>query len=830
MCGPLPGATLHAALQTAGRYANGEHAMTADLEATSSGFGDVLRRYRVAAGLTQETLAERAGLSVRGLSDLERGIHAAPRKHTLLVLVNALALNPPERAALLAAARDRPTPAVARASRTTARGTRENRFPGAPLPIPTDRFIGRELDIAAITSLLRDPATRLVTLTGPGGTGKTRLTIQVAHRLQTNFPDGIAFISLAAIRDHTLVAASIAQALGVREGGDLSAEDGLVTALGTRRVLLVLDNFEHVLPAAPVVSRILVACPNVQIVATSRVALRLSGEQRFPVAPLDPPHPTSGLGGAHLRENPAVRLFVQRARQVRPDFALTPDNASDIAMICRRLDGLPLAIELAATRIAVLPPQALLARMERMLPLLSGGARDQPERLQTMRDAISWSYDLLPAEVQHVFRQLVVFEGGFTLDAAEAVCQIAESMEDVPFNAITTLVEASLLQAQSTLADEPRYFMLETIREYGLELLAASGEEDWLRARHAAWVLAFAEASEPHIFRAAQQIWWRRIESERPNIRAALAWFEQTGDPAGAQQLAGVLTPFQWTCGHLREGQDWLRRALAIPGETSATALARATWGSAVLAWFQGAYDEAWTLAERAGTVAQEGNFPLGVAMSLHARAISAWMMGDAARAIPVGVEAIARMRDTGHTGLLAILLCDMGMIALQSGDRERGSYWVEEGFALNRQLGNWWFIANYRSDLGFVAQSQGDLARAVQHYRESIRLFRDLDVNWYLASPLAGLAAMAVADGRAEAAARLLGVAAALRETSGFKAWSTEQKRDAQSIAEASAALGVQAFEHAAEAGRALHLEEAVTEAIAIADSMAATLAIVPG
>ena len=732
------------------------------------------------------------------------------------MIIEALALGPEDRAALMAAARSATKTAWPRASRGRSTPPSETRFPGAELPVVADPLVGRERELVEVTALLHGEGTRLVTLTGPGGVGKTRLALQVADDRRTEFAGGVAFVPLAAITDSSLVLPTIAQALGAREIQDRSPEEAIAAALRGRRTLLVLDNLEQVLDAAPAIGRLLTAKLDVRLLVTSRTALRLSGEQRYPVRPLPVPEPTQQ--GEDLTESPALRLFAQRARQVRPDFALTPDNTHAVAMICRRLDGLPLAIELAAARVAVLSPPALLARLERALPLLSGGARDQPARLQTMSAAIGWSYDILPREVQVLFRELAVFEGGFTLEAVVAVCQPNAETEAAVFERVAELVEASLVRTEEGPDSEPRFSMLETIREYGIEQLAAHGEEEQTRERHAAWVMTLAEEAEPELFRAEQYTMWRRLEAELPNIRAALSHFESIGDPERAQRLAGVLTPFNWMRGYLREGQDWLRRALAIPGHSSAETHAWALFSSATLAWFRGDNDAARSLLEESLALSRDADFALGLALSCHLLAVTAMMQGDLEQALVFGEEGIAREREVADAHWLAILLQDVGTIAMLHGDVDRGKAWSAEGLALSRALGNRWNMGIHLSDLGVVAQGRGDLAEAARNYAESTRLFREVGDTWYIASPLAGLAAIAVENGRPEVAVRLLGAAAALREASGSTIWATERERDEQTIARAGAALGEEGYAQALEAGRNLPLAEAVDEAAAIA------------
>jgi tetratricopeptide (TPR) repeat protein len=361
--------------------------------------------------------------------------------------------------------------------------------------------------------------------------------------------------------------------------------------------------------------------------------------------------------------------------------------------------------------------------------------------------------------------------------------------------------------------------MLETIREYGLEQLAASGEEAQTRGRHATWMLDFAERAEPQLFRTEQQTWRQRLEAEQPNIRAALAWFEQTGDAERAQRLAGAFAAFGWLSGHLREGHNWLHRALAIPGETSPAARAWALIGIGTLTWFLGDNDVAQEFFEQSLTVARDGEFPLGVAHSQAMRAVAAWAQGDLEQALGIGEEAIAGLRAVGHPEWLMIALADLGTVALLRGDHLRGNAWSQEGLALSRSLGNRWFTANHLSDLGVVAHGRGDLDGAARHYAESTRLLREVGDAWYIASPLAGLAAIGVAHGQATTAARLLGAATTLRERSGSVVWPWERERDDQTVAAARAVLGEEGYARAFATGRMLPLEQAVEEAIAIAD-----------
>ena len=426
-----------------------------------SRLAELVRRHRTAVALSQEALAERAGLSVRAISDLERGVHRTPRLETVRLVAEALGLNEVDRADLLSAARPHVMAPVHR--------ERARSHPSVQLPVPLTRLIGREMEVAAITRLLAQDDVRLVTLTGPGGTGKTRLALQEAAELLDAFPDGVFFVDLSALTDATLVLSTIAATVGVPEVAGEAMGETLRRALRDRQLLLVLDNVEHLLGAASDIAALMSTCPDLVILATSRVPLHIPGEWEVAVAPLPVPDLDQLPPLADLAACAAVALFVERARAVRADFGLTTDNAPAIVAICQRLEGLPLAIELAAALVKVLPPQTLLKRLEMRLPLLTGGARTLPARQQTMRNAIAWSHDLLSSEEQLHFRRLAVFTGGCTLEAAQAVVN-PEGTRDV-FTGIAALVNTSLLRQDEGAEGEPRFQMLETVREYGLERL-----------------------------------------------------------------------------------------------------------------------------------------------------------------------------------------------------------------------------------------------------------------------------------------------------------------------------------------------------------------------
>ena len=493
----------------------------------ATSFGTLLKTYRVAAGLSQEALAEAAGLTAQAVSALERGLRQAPYRNTVQALAVALGLDADAAAALDTSVNRRRGPARAQASLS---------FP--PLPTPTTPLLGREDDVAAVSALLRRNDVRIVTLTGLGGVGKTRLAVAVAAALAANFVDGVAFVPLASLRDSAHVAQAVAQVIGMRESAALPLGEGIARRLRGAHVLLLLDNCEHLLPAMPLVAALLAVCPSLRVLATSRAALRLDGEHRYPVPPLVLPPPTARDSATSLAAYPATALFVSRARAVAPDFDARGDAAGAVVAICRRLDGLPLAIEQAAARSALLPPGELLARLERRLALLTTGGSDLPARHRTLRATLAWSHDLLPETAQRVFRRLAVFAGGFTLMAVEAVSADMDILPTMVLDALGTLVDHSLVIRES--GAEPRFTLLETVREFAQEQLESHGEANAARTLHARHYLAQVEAADAALWKGqGLRMVVRGLARERDNLRAALAWFVACGnDDRDAATLA----------------------------------------------------------------------------------------------------------------------------------------------------------------------------------------------------------------------------------------------------------------------------------------------------
>jgi non-specific serine/threonine protein kinase len=713
-------------------------------------------------------------------------------------------------------------------------------------PRPHTPIIGRDDEVLAITALLRrddrPEGTRLVTLTGPGGVGKTRLALAVADAAADQFVGGTVFVSLETLRDPSLVLPTIAHAFGLRDLGGRSLAERLADHVQPLSQLLILDNLEQVTEAATPIAELLAVCPCLTALATSRVALHLSGEQEYPVPPLTIPPADPRADLSAVAANDAVALFVQRARAVAPSFALTATNAAAVAGVCRRLDGLPLAIELAAARIKMFSPEALLARLGTGLPLLTGGPRDQPERLRSMRDAVAWSHDLLDPDEQMLFRRLAVFADGFTLEAAEAVVEGtgnrsqgtgARSSSSIPcslfpvpsvLDGVASLVDKSLLLRLDTEDDELRFGMLATVREYGLEQLTASGEEAAVREAHSVQVLDLAEQAWLAIRRrAGHEPWMNRLETERGNLRAALEWLEKRGDAVSLLQLVGALYWFWYVRGPLVEGRTWLERALRASGADAPTVpRARALLGAGLLAHFAGDDEAARRWLDAGLAQCRVLDDPWWLAMTLGVLGAIEEDSGDYGRAEARFAESLALLRAADDPANTATTLLHLGIVAWGQGDVERAEAYCEEAEGLLAGVGDTWGRSNALAYLGLLAGERGAPARAAALHRESLGLRWRAGAWEDIAGSLADVAVVAEAVGRSAQAARFFGAAAAVREGAG-RGELMLPERGVYERAEQSArsALGVNAYATAHAAGRALPYEEAVAEAVALADEL---------
>jgi len=723
------------------------------------------------------------------------------------------------------------------------------------LPIQPTPLLGREREVAEIADLLRRSDVRLLTLTGTGGTGKTRLALQSAAELIDEFEDGVFFVPLAPVSDPHLVTSALAGALSVSESAGRVLEEDLSDYLSDKELLLVLDNFEQVVDAAPLVGELLSGCPNLKVLVTSRTSLRIYGEHEYAVRPLELPDLSHLPPIGTLREYEAIRLFTERAHAANARFSLTEENAPAVAEICARLDGLPLAIELAAARTKLLSPQAMCSRLGDPLKFLTGGARDLPERQRTLRGAIAWSHALLDEGEQALFANLSVFSGGCALEAVESVCDAEGDLLVDVFEGLSSLVDKSMLRQEERAEEEPRFVMLETIREYASERLEVCGDAEQIERMHAEYFLALAEQGQSIPREPEEAVWLERLDVEHDNMRAALSWALDSEDAELGLRLAGTLWRFWWMRGHYGEGRRWLEEALARDGGGPA-ARARALEAVGWLADDQGDIDRAVAAAEEGLRISARANISSRVTVSfLRMLGSAAYVRGDHEKAARLYEESLTLSREARDDRSVASSLLQLGNVAGDRGDHEEAKEFYKEGLSLSRELDDKALLASalisvgaeyllqgdhaqgamlneeaaglfrergnrgglqYALDnLGWAALMREDLQEAEALHQESLTLSRQLGDKLVAAEALEGLACSASVRGGAERVARLFGAAEALREAVGYQQEPRESALREPYLAAARPRLSRPTWDAAWARGKLLDFEEAIAYAL---------------
>lgn len=679
------------------------------------------------------------------------------------------------------------------------------------LPVQPTPIVGREREVAALCRWLRDPHVHLLTLTGSGGTGKTRLALQVAAEVLEHFEDGVYFVPLAALREPGLVNSTIGHTLGQKESAGVSSQVTVQEQIGAKHMLLVLDNFEQVVEAAPNVAELLATCPKLNVLVTSRIALHIRAEHEVPVPPLSLPERKPPPHVDTLSQYGAVQLFIERAQAVNPGFTLTHENAPSVAEICARLDGLPLAIELAAARVKMFPPRALLARLGSRLKLLTGGARDLPERHRTLRNTIAWSYELLNEGGRAFFRRLAVFAGGCTMEAAEAVCSPSADSSVDALDDMAALLNNSLLR-QEDQNGEPRFLMLETIREYGLELLAERGEDEAVSRRHALYFLAYAERAEPHLLRADQVEWLDGLETEHGNLRAAMEWALRNHQVEIALRLSSALWPFWVFHGYVEEGWEHLSETLA---QTNANnfplARAKIQVAAGAVAYFRGDHVQAAALCSAGLPVCRAAGEKGLTGISLGLLGNLSFYHGNLDQAMIQWEESLGLARESRSDWLAAVVLSLMGILAVHTGETQRALNLCQESVTLARRVGEKWVMnqALYHLGLTHVAEARFDEARSC--FLEGISLSRDIGYYLGISLEIDALAGLSAAQRQFDRAARLLGAGSAVRAAVGAPVPPAYQTDYERIVAGVRRGLGDATFAKAWSEGSLMTVDQAI-------------------
>lgn len=783
-------------------------------------FAETLRRARRATGLSQEELAERAGLSARAISDLERGVNRAPRRDTLDLLGDALALTPDERRQWerlrrqsATRTRGQPTDRSHDASRRASASNDRGDAGVTSLPSQPTRFFGRHDELHSLTHLLGERDIRLVTLTGPGGSGKTRLAIETAGRLADEYSGGAVFVDLAPVSDAPLVLSTIAATLGIRPRHDQPLITTVTDWIADKRMLLVLDNLEQVLDAASDIGVLLDRCPMLQVLATSRAPLHLRAEREFPVLPLPLPPINGRVASDTIEESHAVRLFIDRAQAVRPD-ATTDDDLRVVASICHRLDGLPLAIELAAASVRLFTPQAILERIEHRLPLVTSGHRDAPARQRTLRDTIAWSYALLSSDEQRIFRSLSIFRGGWTIEATEAVVRGDDGSEPIDvFHGLVTLTEHSLIQSTPWLDGSPRFSMLETIREFGLVQLEEHGEIDDVHRRHATYFTHMFTGSENDWHSPSVQRWFQHGDANVENLRLALTWATEH-HPEMALHLACELAWYWFMRGAHREAMDWLEQALTSDDDIPDVLRARALYWMGALATTFGDFQVADTCISEALALYEHLNDGVGTARSLFALARNAMWSGDIKRSETLYEEAAQRFRVLDDPWL-STTLGNLGGALAAANKLDRATVVLDEALVLTKRYGGVWDRALILETQSLVALQRHDLPRARRTLEQSLILAREVHDPRYIAQSLEVCAWLAITDGAVEHAARVLGAVQRIRETIAVPVSPMGQREYDRYLPLAQALISSDEWKNAWSEGYALTQAEAISLAL---------------